>query len=247
MEKASAFHRHPPPRHGKLITILSIDGGGVKGIIPGTILEFLEKQLQEMDGHDARLADYFDVISGTSTGGLVTAMLTAPNENNRPLFRADQILDSLNICIATSAAPTYLPPHKFETKTREFNLVDGAVAANNPGLVALIEVTKEIKGRNPDFSPHRAADQALFSEDHYLRIQDDEMSDELNAMDNATEENLKKLKDVGEALLKKQLSKVNLATGKHEPDERNITNEQALKSVAETLVNERKERLGYKG
>ncbi|KAK9941139.1 hypothetical protein M0R45_017765 [Rubus argutus] len=212
MEKASAFHRHPPPRHGKLITILSIDGGGVKGIIPGTILEFLEKQLQEMDGHDARLADYFDVISGTST-----------------------------------AAPTYLPPHKFETKTREFNLVDGAVAANNPGLVALIEVTKEIKGRNPDFSPHRAADQALFSEDHYLRIQDDEMSDELNAMDNATEENLKKLKDVGEALLKKQLSKVNLATGKHEPDERNITNEQALKSVAETLVNERKERLGYKG
>ena len=44
-----------------------------------------------------------------------------------------------DICIATSAAPTYLPAHHFKTesdvaggKTREFDLVDGGVAANNP-------------------------------------------------------------------------------------------------------------------
>ena len=54
---------------------------------------FQRSMLQKLDGEDARLADYFDVISGTSTGGLVTAMLTAPNENNRPLFAAKDIKD----------------------------------------------------------------------------------------------------------------------------------------------------------
>ena len=55
--------------------------------------------VQKLDGEDARLADYFDVISGTSTGGLVTAMLAAPDENNRPVFAAKDIKDSyLNHC-----------------------------------------------------------------------------------------------------------------------------------------------------
>lgn len=49
--------------------------------------------LQKLDGEDARIADYFDVISGTSTGGLVTAMLTTPDENNRPMFAAKDIKD----------------------------------------------------------------------------------------------------------------------------------------------------------
>jgi patatin-like phospholipase/acyl hydrolase len=47
-----------PPTYGNLVTILSIDGGGIRGIIPATILEFLESQLQELDGESARLADY---------------------------------------------------------------------------------------------------------------------------------------------------------------------------------------------
>uniref|UniRef100_A0A6I9QL29 Patatin n=1 Tax=Elaeis guineensis var. tenera TaxID=51953 RepID=A0A6I9QL29_ELAGV len=82
-----------PPSLGKMVTVLSIDGGGVRGIIPGTILAFLESKLQELDGEDARLADYFDIIAGTSTCGLVTAMLAAPDENNRPLFTVKEIND----------------------------------------------------------------------------------------------------------------------------------------------------------
>ncbi|KAJ0452691.1 putative patatin-like phospholipase domain, Acyl transferase/acyl hydrolase/lysophospholipase [Helianthus annuus] len=73
------------------VTVLSIDGGGVRGIVPATLLAFLESKIQEIDGPDARIADYFDVIAGTSTGGLMTTMLAAPNEKNRPMFAAKDI------------------------------------------------------------------------------------------------------------------------------------------------------------
>ena len=53
--------------------------------------------------------------------------------------RRNHSLDAFlsDICIGTSAAPTYLPAHRFETQhhdgaVREFNLIDGGVAANNP-------------------------------------------------------------------------------------------------------------------
>jgi patatin-like phospholipase/acyl hydrolase len=48
--------------------------------------------MQELDGPDARITDYFDVIAGTSTGALITAMLAAPDENKRPLFTAEDTL-----------------------------------------------------------------------------------------------------------------------------------------------------------
>ena len=69
MSSSLGTPKSPPPSYGSTVTVLSIDGGGVRGIIPGTILAFLEEKLQEFDGPDARISDYFDVIAGTSTGG----------------------------------------------------------------------------------------------------------------------------------------------------------------------------------
>ncbi|XP_074570180.1 patatin-like protein 2 [Curcuma longa] len=240
----------PPPRHGKRITVLCIDGGGIRGLIPATIIEFLESELQKLDGPDARIADYFDVISGTSTGGLIATMLAAPGENNKSLFAAKDIVqfyldhspkifpqrrsgflspalnlvdafsgpkydgkylrskiqellgntklsqtltsiviptfdiklsqplifssfeteqfplhDALlsDICISTSAAPTYLPGHYFETQddqgnTKSFNLIDGGVAANNPTISAMSQVTKQILQSNTDFESYEPVD-----------------------------------------------------------------------------------------
>lgn len=42
-----------------------------------------------------------------------------------------------DICIGTSAAPTYLPPYYFENDGTEFNLVDGGVAACNPVIIMI--------------------------------------------------------------------------------------------------------------
>ena len=47
--------------------------------------------VQKIDGPEARIADYFEVIAGTSTVGLLTAMLTARNENKRPMYAAKDI------------------------------------------------------------------------------------------------------------------------------------------------------------
>lgn len=49
----------------KEFKILSIDGGGIKGLYSSTILEHLEQKF------DCLLSDYFDLLCGTSTGGLI--------------------------------------------------------------------------------------------------------------------------------------------------------------------------------
>jgi patatin-like phospholipase/acyl hydrolase len=56
----------------KKIRILSVDGGGIRGVIPGTILAQLEKILQKKSNSERKLGDYFDMIAGTSTGGILS-------------------------------------------------------------------------------------------------------------------------------------------------------------------------------
>lgn len=55
----------------KKFKILSIDGGGIRGIIPAKILYHLEEEAIKKDGPNARLCDYFDLVCGTSTGGII--------------------------------------------------------------------------------------------------------------------------------------------------------------------------------
>ncbi|KAL3525718.1 hypothetical protein ACH5RR_014090 [Cinchona calisaya] len=380
---------------GRLATVLSIDGGGIRGIIPSAILTFLEAKLQELDGPNARITDYFDIVAGTSTGGLITSMLTAPNKDKRSLYSAKDIanfylehspqifpesrrknvvrslrnlfggpkydgqyLQSLvkrilgnltmeqtltnvviptfdikrlqpiifsttdakanvsknallsDVCLSTSAAPTFFPPHYFETKDSQgnkhtFNLVDGAVAANNPTLVAIIYISKQIltgqfqlvdlrpmdsnrmlvlslgtgtakfeekysaaaasrwgllawvynNGATPllDIYGDASSDmvdihvstlfQSLHSETNYLRIQEDTLTGDAASLDVATTKNLQDLVQIGNNLLKKPVSRVNLETGRSEIVRGEGTNEEALVQFAKLLSDERKLRL----
>ncbi|KAJ6722451.1 PATATIN [Salix koriyanagi] len=80
--------------------------------------------------------------------------------------------------------------------------------------------------------------QALHSEENYLRIQDDTLTGALSSVDVATKENLENLVNVGEKLLKKPVSRVNLDTGVFEPADE-MTNEEALIKMAKLLSREK--------
>ena len=57
--------------------LLAIDGGGIRGVLALEILQKIEDLLKSKSGRaDFRLADYFDYIAGTSTGGIIAAGLS---------------------------------------------------------------------------------------------------------------------------------------------------------------------------
>src|SRR6201986_2029900 len=77
----------------KKIRILSIDGGGIRGILPGTILTYLEKLLQKKSNSDLKIGDYFDFIAGTSTGGILSCIYLVPDENGKAKYSANDALE----------------------------------------------------------------------------------------------------------------------------------------------------------
>lgn len=185
--------------------ILAIDGGGIKGMFPASFLAHIEAAI------GSPVADYFDLIAGTSTGGIIaiglglgfsaceivefyeelgpkvfpnntwwkqlshyatgkygsgplrevlsekfgdkklgqsTKRLVIPSLNldkGEPYiyktshcerFEYDYKVRAVDVALATSAGPTYFPPHRLETGT---TVVDGGIYANNPTGLAVVE------------------------------------------------------------------------------------------------------------
>ncbi len=77
-----------------MYSIISIDGGGMMGIVPCTILSHIEKQIQNLGNDDSiRLAQCIDFFAGTSTGGIMALALTTPDEKGKPKFTVEELLD----------------------------------------------------------------------------------------------------------------------------------------------------------
>lgn len=187
--------------------ILSIDGGGIKGVFPAAFLAAIEENLPEP------IARYFDLIAGTSTGGIIalglgygltasqllefyikrgpeifpakrrrlwrrstqnllgsryesTALRSAlidvfgttklgelssrilvPTMNAsgyihvyktpyHPKLEMDYKVAVVDVALATSAAPTYLPPH---ISPQGIPFLDGGLWANNPTGMAVVD------------------------------------------------------------------------------------------------------------
>ena len=77
----------------KKITILSLDGGGIRGIISCIILRYIEEQLQKHDNPEARLGDYFDMVAGSSTGGLIASVILCPDEKRKAKYSIQKGLE----------------------------------------------------------------------------------------------------------------------------------------------------------
>ena len=57
-----------------LVKVLSIDGGGIRGIIPAVVLAAIEDRMKRP------ACEVFDLIAGTSTGGIIALGVTVPGE-----------------------------------------------------------------------------------------------------------------------------------------------------------------------
>jgi uncharacterized protein len=67
--------------------ILSIDGGGIRGVIPARILAEIEKRTNK------RISELFDLIAGTSTGGIIGLALTKPDRYGKAEYEARNLIE----------------------------------------------------------------------------------------------------------------------------------------------------------
>ena len=97
------------PVKRQFYNILAVDGGGIRGIIPGVVMKRMEKYAYEYaiskgykfpryPGIDDRIAlkDLFDMMAGTSTGSILVSGLAYPDKDflsiKKPQFFADDLL-----------------------------------------------------------------------------------------------------------------------------------------------------------
>lgn len=69
------------------VRVLSIDGGGIRGIIPALVLTELERR------SGRRAAELFDVMAGASTGGILALALSQSAPDGRPAWPAERLVD----------------------------------------------------------------------------------------------------------------------------------------------------------
>lgn len=148
--------------------ILSIDGGGIRGIVPAVVLTEIERRTER------RVSDLFDLVAGTSTGGILALGLSAPGDDGKPRYRA---ADLLNLYESEGATIFHRDPwhrvwamenlldQKYPTEGVERVLREyfGEVRVAD-ALTDLLATSYDIERRKPFFfKRHRAVDDPDFN------------------------------------------------------------------------------------
>jgi patatin-like phospholipase/acyl hydrolase len=72
--------------------ILSIDGGGIKGIVPLVILDHIVENFKAI-GRRVCIPDLVDLFAGSSTGSIICAALMQKSRSGKPLFHVRDVLN----------------------------------------------------------------------------------------------------------------------------------------------------------
>lgn len=76
--------------------ILALDGGGIRGVVPAVILDYLEKKIQHIqEVKTARIGTFMDLVGGTSTGSIVGSLMLLPCEEKLefPKYSMEAIME----------------------------------------------------------------------------------------------------------------------------------------------------------
>ena len=73
--------------NNKKFRILSIDGGGLRGMVPLMVLEKIEKETGK------RIHEMFDMVVGTSTGGIIVCGVLASGDGKTPNLTLGQLMN----------------------------------------------------------------------------------------------------------------------------------------------------------
>ena len=73
-------------RQGSVKRVLSLDGGGIRGIIPALVVAHLERQM------GAPASELFDLIVGTSTGGILALGLSLQDQRGGSFLAAKKMV-----------------------------------------------------------------------------------------------------------------------------------------------------------
>jgi len=115
----------------KQIRILSIDGGGIRGLLPSLLLDHIAQEVSRHTNAPFHFAEHVDLMTGTSTGGLICLGLSIPGERGVPRYGTQTLVELYqrqghnifpkpwNLLKKMSSAQ-YDPKHFEDTLTRYF-------------------------------------------------------------------------------------------------------------------------------
>ena len=90
------------PDDPKRVRILSIDGGGIHGIVSLELLKFLEQQSGKP------ISELFDVFAGPSTGSIISTALLIPDDTGKPQYSVEDVIEQYESLGTTIlSAPLY--------------------------------------------------------------------------------------------------------------------------------------------